>query len=966
MPITPNDPADFTPTMKGYSGQGAFRFWCQTVLPLVYDDSLSYYELLNKVVVYLNNTISDVANMEDNVGGLYDAYVELQGYVNDYFASLDVQEEINNKLDDMASNGALSALLGPYVPPAVTEWLAENLYPTEPPIDKTLSIGNAAADSETVGNIFYEITDINNYMNPESRELTRNGLTIKYLQNGSIFINGQAEATTRYIYAQDIPIGSYKRGRIVLGGQAEGGTFTIEYRTSHSGNWTAWTSSATLNVASATYQFSMKIANGMSFTNWNQYFYIYPSTGVAPTEVYNRTAIDYIARNGVTNNSAAIDANIDYIDAKLFPITTQNNYISPEAISVTNNGMNFTFHKDGTVWLNGTAGEDGAFYTLINGFAEAGTYTWKYTRIANALTSGSFIVQTSSDGENWTRWAGGTNYTAAVGDLVRLNLAANTVASNVGYSFVFWNTSESEPQEAWANSAIDYYARELNYSCSDELEGGGMVIANGYVGHSYANFYNYRRQRHLTKITSAPIKIKINTADLDYVSAVNVFQYTSVTNNDNTEGLEFVRRQSGLTLVNGIATYHPDPEITHIKVTLAISDATHGYQPVEFFSSTPVYTVPNFNTITGDTYKSIEFNYEVSPGVWTKGQLLLPPNYASEGAKVPLMVYVHGTTRMTTWDAVLPGTASSDTDAIWKKLWDYALDEGFAVFDCYPWTSKYYSTSEQISPMPLDIHNEAYKSGIEYVCDRYNVNKNCVFAMCKSLGGSFGYMLMEERGINVNAIAMMAPSTLFTNPKTLEFFQTTTQRRPLLKYLGLDGVDGGSYFINTSDGMTNTTCVNFLKQYKDLFYPVSYATINAHGDTRDNILEWILGLVSDKPQWMTDYNIPDWDTSVFTHGMSEIVEHPELSKYTKVPVAYWYSWDDANASPHMAYTAFMWLQNGGSNVVWNVVPDNTGGHHSVDNSPDAVTVSGTTALGIAYTDVNKVWVDCVAFFRKYM
>ena len=50
MSITPNDPANFTPTMQGYTGQGSFRFWCQTVLPLVYDDSLSYYELLNKVV----------------------------------------------------------------------------------------------------------------------------------------------------------------------------------------------------------------------------------------------------------------------------------------------------------------------------------------------------------------------------------------------------------------------------------------------------------------------------------------------------------------------------------------------------------------------------------------------------------------------------------------------------------------------------------------------------------------------------------------------------------------------------------------------------------------------------------------------------------------------------------------------------------------------------------------------------
>ena len=34
--------ANFTPVFNPYSGQGAFRYWCQTVLPLVYDDSLSY------------------------------------------------------------------------------------------------------------------------------------------------------------------------------------------------------------------------------------------------------------------------------------------------------------------------------------------------------------------------------------------------------------------------------------------------------------------------------------------------------------------------------------------------------------------------------------------------------------------------------------------------------------------------------------------------------------------------------------------------------------------------------------------------------------------------------------------------------------------------------------------------------------------------------------------------------------
>ena len=34
-----------------------FRFWCQKVLPLVYDNSLSYYEVLCKVVDYINKLI---------------------------------------------------------------------------------------------------------------------------------------------------------------------------------------------------------------------------------------------------------------------------------------------------------------------------------------------------------------------------------------------------------------------------------------------------------------------------------------------------------------------------------------------------------------------------------------------------------------------------------------------------------------------------------------------------------------------------------------------------------------------------------------------------------------------------------------------------------------------------------------------------------------------------------------------
>lgn len=152
--IVKKDPANFTPTLGNYTDLQPFRFWCQKVLPLVYDNSLSYYELLCKVVDYLNKTMEDVGVLEGDVTGLHEAYKKLQGYVNDYFSTLDVQEEINNKLDSMASSGELTTLIEPLLPNLISKWLSENITPTSPVIDKTLTISGAGADSKIVGGKF--------------------------------------------------------------------------------------------------------------------------------------------------------------------------------------------------------------------------------------------------------------------------------------------------------------------------------------------------------------------------------------------------------------------------------------------------------------------------------------------------------------------------------------------------------------------------------------------------------------------------------------------------------------------------------------------------------------------------------------------------------------------------------------------------------------------------------------------
>lgn len=93
-----------------------FRFWCQKILPLVYDESLSYYELLCKVVDYLNSVISNCNELIEGFTQLSAAYAELKNYVDNYFNNLDVQEEINNKLDALVEDGTFDDMVARSLP----------------------------------------------------------------------------------------------------------------------------------------------------------------------------------------------------------------------------------------------------------------------------------------------------------------------------------------------------------------------------------------------------------------------------------------------------------------------------------------------------------------------------------------------------------------------------------------------------------------------------------------------------------------------------------------------------------------------------------------------------------------------------------------------------------------------------------------------------------------------------------
>lgn len=140
-----------------------FREWCNRtipVLPQVYGDELSYYELLNKVIERCNN-VSITVN-------------ELIDYVNHYFDSLDVQQMINEKLDQMVQDGTLANLINNVIfsslNSSVNKRVIKHLTALEMINDMQITLNDVVITCgyykvNDNGNAMYHVLDINSGYN---------------------------------------------------------------------------------------------------------------------------------------------------------------------------------------------------------------------------------------------------------------------------------------------------------------------------------------------------------------------------------------------------------------------------------------------------------------------------------------------------------------------------------------------------------------------------------------------------------------------------------------------------------------------------------------------------------------------------------------------------------------------------------------------------------------------------------
>lgn len=95
---------------------GLFTNYIYKAIPLAFDESMSYYETLCGLLSYLKETvIPTVNNNADAIIEVQNLMKELQNYIDNYFNNLDVQQEINNKLDEMVESGQLEDIIANYL-----------------------------------------------------------------------------------------------------------------------------------------------------------------------------------------------------------------------------------------------------------------------------------------------------------------------------------------------------------------------------------------------------------------------------------------------------------------------------------------------------------------------------------------------------------------------------------------------------------------------------------------------------------------------------------------------------------------------------------------------------------------------------------------------------------------------------------------------------------------------------------
>lgn len=481
-----------------------------------------------------------------------------------------------------------------------------------------------------------------------------------------------------------------------------------------------------------------------------------------------------------------------------------------------------------------------------------------------------------------------------------------------------------------------------------EMEIGDCTVNDGLP--LQTKDYNVQRSKKILKTNNQKI-VKL-TFDPDLVANRRNIYITLYNKNGVSMGNANLYRsrsrkpEQTLILPNGVY---------YIKIVMSWNEAN--YKTLPIIVSAQEKVTECFNPFPVSVIQKV--SYPVTTKYQTAGQLMMPPNYSFDGEPVPLIVCAHGSDMYASYTSGVAGLS--------QPIWNYFKNEGFAVFDCFPWTTKYDFIDDypnnMYSPYVTPSNLLSYLNGIEWVCSRYNVDINRVYCCCISQGGQLGMWAMMREDTPFKAISLLSPGSNVVQFAYSAIYIGESGRAAMQEIQQFEGTDEEiEAFITDARGWQDPDIVDFCRKNMDKIVPTVPWAQGICGLTASEIFELSFSTADTIPQWLIDKGAP----STYGETPAAFINKSDLSKHAFVPTKFWGAYDDAAVAMHNLFAIYQWLLNGGSDTAFRVLPNGTGGHYAALSftSPDTLKTSGTTALGIAYTNVPVAIVETVEFFRK--
>ena len=293
----------------------------------------------------LDQLIKIMREMQDEWAETKNEWESVQDFINNYFETLDVSAEVLNALEVLASDGTLANIINPEISATVTEWLADNIGPTTPAIDASLSIYGAGADAKMTGDNFDIASKALNY-----------GASVLHgnPRNGTISAGTIVASTNNVCWSEPLEIGRRLFIHVDDGYRA----YVAFYDENHAYiNWGGWVNGP---IDRAVTPFAdSKYANLVIQT--------VPLSNITPQQVYDKAFIGTLIDTKFIAESEVLLTNTDLntvVDAGSYRLRSTATYINSPIQNINGTLINYAdeHNTQGEVYQTLYAPLAGAIY----------------------------------------------------------------------------------------------------------------------------------------------------------------------------------------------------------------------------------------------------------------------------------------------------------------------------------------------------------------------------------------------------------------------------------------------------------------------------------------------------------------------------------------------------------------------------------------------------------------------------